>query len=216
LRPAKLKPELDAIISRAGREAWENACRLAWRTAPRTGRQNHPRVAMPDFVHSVADWICEEMSLAPVDRIALLFAVYERMPCYALLLVGPLQCAEGCPQALALWQAKVRELLAAEEDALADPVGYWLWCGPFEDINEAEPWWRALTAPGGPPRLFERLLEHSGPVPYALKAELYERLLPDERWRPFILRSLDNSSADLFGQIDWADAERVKRRLRSS
>lgn len=210
-----MKPELDQIKHRAGREAWEGACRIAWRMAPGTGKSGRESVPLPDFVYSVADWICDDMGLPPVDRIALLAAVYERMPCFALLIIGPTRCAGDCPQAMALWKARVRGLLSGEDDALADPVAYWLWCGPFEDTEEvAESWWRTLTNSDPPARLVERLLEHSGPVSYPLKAELYQRLLSEERWHPLIFKSLCFSRQDYYGQIDIDDAHRVFRRLR--
>jgi hypothetical protein len=208
-----MKPKLDEIITRIGVEAFAEACEVAWKEAPGTGRKESSS-STPNFALHVEEWLHDDPSLTPAQRIALLFAIYERMPCYALLMTGPKWCAEDCPIAQKVWEAKVRELLGADQDALADPVGYWLWCGPFEDNrDEVEPWWRLCAAPGGPPRLYERLLEHSGPVPYDLKAELYDRLLPDERWHLYIYRSLNASYGDIYGQVDIERATEMYDRL---
>jgi hypothetical protein len=210
-----MKPALDEIITRAGKEAFEEACRVAWRTAPGTGKSDGDRGI--DLAHDLYNWILYDMPLAATERVALLFAVYERMPCYSLLLVAPTWSwsEDSTPEALALCQAKYREFLGSDEDALADPIAYSIWCGPFEGVGEeVESWWRALAAEGGPPRLYERLLEHSGPVPWELKEELYERLLPDERWHPHIFRSLHASRNDVYGQIDSAKAWALFQRLR--
>jgi hypothetical protein len=209
-----MKRALDEIISRVGKAEFADACLLARQTAPGAGKSDKPYQAMPDFVYGLDNWI-EELTPEPIDRIALLFAVYERMPCYALVAFAPSWLAADSPDALALWQRKYREFLAAEDDALADPIAYELWCGRFEGADkEVESWWRALTEGDCSSRLVERLLEHSGPVPYPLKAELYERILPDERYHPHVFRSLLGSCHDYFGQIDREKARQVFRRLR--
>lgn len=198
-----MKPELDQIIHLAGRDAFAEACQIARRTAPGFGKSGRDPAPTPDFVYDISSWIIDDLRLAPLDAVALLFAIYERMPSYALLIASPAQYADDSPAALALFQSKCREMLGADDDALADPIGYWLWCGPFEDGKEVvESWWHVLTSDEGPPRLFERLLEISGPVPWPLKAELYERLFPDQRWHPFIRRSLEASQGDLYGNYD--------------
>jgi hypothetical protein len=208
-----MKPKLDEIITRIGADVFAEACQAAQMDAPGTGKCGKESWDTPGFVLDIENWLHDDTSLTPSQRIALLFALYERMPCYALLMTGPKWCAEDCPIARRLWEVKVRELLGAEQDALADPIGYWLWCGPFEDMGEVEPWWHVCAAPGGPPRLYERLLKHSGPVPYDLKAELYDRLLPDERWHLYIYRSLNASQGDIYGQIDIERATELYDRL---
>lgn len=61
--------------------------------------------------------------------------------------------------------------------------------------------------------LLQRVLIHSGPVPYDLKRELYERLLPDEKWHYYIYRSLLHSAFDMYGKIHRKDAGQVLEQL---
>jgi hypothetical protein len=210
-----MKRLLDEIVERAGRAAFEEACRVAWKAAPGTGKSDSGESGVIDLATDLSFWILDEMALASSERVGLLFAVYERMPCYSLIFMIPTWSTQASPEALALCQSMYRLFLGSDEDALAEPIGYSLWCGPFEGMREeVELWWRALAEGDGPPRLFERLLEHSGPVPYDLKEELYERLLPNEHFHPFIFRSLLFSRHDVRGQLDEKKARQLFRQLR--
>src|SRR5262245_39528909 len=100
-----MKPALDEIISRVGKAEFAAACELARRTAPGTGEWGKDSEPMPDFVYyRIIGWIQEAVP-TPTERIALLFAIYERLPCYALLSATPDVLADDLPEALLLWRA---------------------------------------------------------------------------------------------------------------
>jgi hypothetical protein len=92
------------------------------------------------------------------------------------------------------------------EPCHADPVAYKLWIDMFEDVTTVEEAWRGVTNACASDRALNRLLDVSGPVPYALKLELYEKLLPRPETHPGILRSLYFSAHDAFGIIDAPQA----------
>ena len=104
-------------------------------------------------------------------------------------------------------------MLASEHDALADPISYVMWCDLFESARVEEAW-RALITSEIDERLFERVLIASGPVPFPLKAELYTRLIGQQRWHYFIFRSLLHSAYDYFGNVEPTQALAVLERLK--
>ena len=57
-----------------------------------------------------------------------------------------------------------------------------------------------------PAALLDRVLEASGPVPFAWKEALYARLLPDPARHMAIFHSLLGSRFDVYGEIDPARA----------
>ena len=91
---------------------------------------------------------------------------------------------------------------------------YALWCGYFEDSAVVKEAWDALTGSDTPSAALRAVLRASGPVPYELKAALYERLLPDPAWHEAIGESLLWSTVDTFGQVERAAARRVLQQLR--
>jgi hypothetical protein len=60
----------------------------------------------------------------------------------------------------------------------------------------------------------ERLLDVAGPVPWTLKAALYQRLLPDPAWHRANFRSLLVSRFAAYGQIDAPSALTLLNQLR--
>jgi hypothetical protein len=110
--------------------------------------------------------------------------------------------------------AWVRATLSAEDDALAHPLEYMLWCDFFEaDEDRATEAWTYLVDSESPDRLLQRVLVSSGPAPYALKSCLYDRLLPDRKWHSYIYRSIVHNMNDLYGSIDFYQAKQVLKQL---
>lgn len=70
-----------------------------------------------------------------------------------------------------------------------------------------------LTVPDAAPALLRAVLPISGPVPYALKAPLYERLIADVAWHGAIFESLFGSAFDVFGNLNKNAARRLLARL---
>jgi len=132
------------------------------------------------------------------------------MPCYSLLPEFWSSYRELDVAAQSLLWTEFRSLLSDPDDRLADPVAYSMWCDFFESADTVSDAWRNLMNPGGlTDRGLERVLIMSGPVPYAQKSALYERLLPNTRWHYFIFRSLLHSTFDLYGAVVLDDARRI-------
>jgi hypothetical protein len=110
-----------------------------------------------------------------------------------------------------LWR-EYRDLLATDDDRLADPVAYSLWVDFFEDPETVGEAWRELTLDEDERRL-TRLLSVSGPVPWSLKAPLFERLAPDRRWHEPIVRALGGVAFDVYGDIDEHSAANLLSQL---
>ena len=135
------------------------------------------------------------------------------MPSYAVLMYGCRAYRRLGPLGRDAFWAAYRSLLAQEDDRLAAPVAYSLWVDYFEDSETVAEAWGGLTSADLGPRGLERLLHASGPVPWRLKAPLYESLLPDPAWHPAIFSGLVNSRFDTYGRIDVSAASRLLDRL---
>lgn len=209
---------IDKLVAAVGEDRFARACEWAWATAAGTGRSSEddtdtrwPR-DVTDVPHELEDLVWDEGPWT--ERLELAFELYREMPCYATLMYTRHHFPDWDDDAMKRFWDEYRSLLSHDDDRLADPVSYSLWCNYFEDPDSVEAAWSALTSPG---RLFERgmqrVLEVSGPVPYELKAPVYDRLVKDRSWHPFIFRSLLASAFDVFGKIDAKAARKVLARL---
>ena len=83
----------------------------------------------------------------------------------------------------------------------------------FEDRSTVEEAWRELTVRGpGSDLRIHRVLEVSGPVPYVLKAPLYEDLAADVDWHKSIIKGLIGSGT-MVGDLDVSRASMLMARL---
>ena len=197
------------LVSRVGAELFARASEHAWATAERTGRGGREeywrRRAMEDDelfgVRSdlaAAVWYAPE---SPKERVQLAMDLYREMPCSQLLNLEwyyP-DLDEGARELL--W-GEVRQIISHDDDRLADPMLYELWCGVFEDAVVVRDVWPALARPDDlTSRGIERLLGISGPVPWVLKSILYEQLIGDRRWHEAIDLAIYCSVFDLHGDV---------------
>ena len=142
------------------------------------------------------------------------FDVYREMPCYATLMYMRHYFFEWDEDARRRFWEEYRSLLSDDDDRLADPIAYSLWCDYFEDPASVEEAWTAVASPGAVSELgLRRVLDVSGPVPYHLKVPIYERLIGSKHWHPFIFRSLLDSAFDVYGQIDAKAARKLLDKL---
>ncbi|HEY3005481.1 MAG TPA: hypothetical protein VGJ44_24255 [Kribbellaceae bacterium] len=191
--------DLDRLMAHVGADRFRRACRAAWATAATTGRRRGAEVwpdDLADVPHELSDLVDGDLRLG--------FALYRAMPCYANLMYLGFSEHDD-----AFWD-RIRALLDVPDDRLANPVLYWLWCGPFESPSEVTDAWTRLTA-GADDRRLARLLDVSGPVPWRLKAPLIERYAG--RRPDLALRALEAASYDIHGDVDPAAARRLLDRL---
>ena len=211
---------LDVLKARVGKDAWESARLEAWRSAPQTGSiERWERAAdenMEPF-ESVRDALDQSTSEADsaAALVALYTGIYRELPSYGILFDLFHKCPyeRMVPQARESLWSFVREMLSAEEDALAEPVSYSMWCGFFEDPSTVDEAWSMLVSDESSPRLLRRILPASGPVPFPLKNALYDRLIGDRSWHDDIFRSLLFSATDVFGDFDREAARGVYLKL---
>lgn len=204
-----------------GRDLFAQACEMAWATAAATGVSSAAETIdeyaqwsedVHGVAHALADLVWDERE-PPEERVKMLVALYEAMPSYAVLMYawGPHRDFGAARKVF--WDA-YRRWLSDEDARLARPVSYSLWVDFFESPGSVEEAWREVSGFEAPyEKRLERVLVGSGPVPYDLKADLYESLLPLPRWHYFIFRSLLHSVFDVYGQIELSAARRVFRRL---
>jgi hypothetical protein len=210
---------IDELRAQVGAEKFAQAQRWAWETAADTGKtlSTGRTLDWPDEVtgvpHDLADAIWFDNDHPPLERVELHFALYRAMPCYANLMYADLSQLDT--ESLDWFWRYVRELLNDSDGRLADPVAYWLWCGPFEDPAEStEAWNRTVTGQGVGDRGLERALAASGPVPWQTKASLLRKLLPTVSWHRAIFHSIQASVFDVFGDVDAAEAKRLLASLK--
>lgn len=203
---------IDDLKARVGRETYEMASRHLRSDVDYEAKRGDDTQAQ-DAAHDIGDLLLYDADISDVDRVRLMFEVYRDLPTYGLLMYGTDRLSELSQEAQDLFWDQFRELLAHPNDALADQVAYTLWCELFEDPSWVGEAWKVLTKEPASDLLLQRVLIHSGPVPYDLKRELYERLLPDEKWHYYIYRSLLHSAFDVYGKIHRKDAGQVLEQL---
>jgi hypothetical protein len=205
----------DDLVAQVGSERYTRACEAAWASAAGAGRCGGAR----SFAGGPADvpdefgaaWYHSGAPLAELLEMAL--TLYREMPCYANTMeLVSFYDQFGVVEREAFWD-EVRSLLGSDDDRLADPMSYALWVDLFEDAGTVEEAWREATRRDATPweRRVARVLDVAGPVPWALKAELFEQLVGDVRWHPAIFRALAGSTFDVFGQLDPAAGALLER-----
>jgi hypothetical protein len=189
--------DLSDLADLVGAERFERACAMAWASAEDTGTRGG--MSWPDDLGNVP----HELSDAVEGDLELAFALYRAMPCYANMMyvghwgIGP-----------RFW-AQLRTLLDHADPRLANPVLYWLWCGPFEAAGaETETAWHEMTTEADGLRL-RRLFGASGPVPWRLKAPLLETLATNPEWHRTVRKAIEAAATDVFGSIDMPAARRL-------
>lgn len=200
----------EQLIEKVGRKAYAAACREAKRWAPSAGFGPGADLDLP---HDLSDLVWDS-NLKPAEKVRLLFELYFDMPDYAYLMYlygyyGDL------PQAVKHDVLKrYQAILNDGDDIHSAPVQLSLWVDFFEDRDTVVEAWQELLDGNENEQLIDRVLRASGPVPYDLKARLYERLIDDPRWHVAISLSLLHSIHDAFGDIDLEAARSVFAKLK--
>jgi hypothetical protein len=205
------KAEIIAIV---GKDVFEAAADLSLEAADSAygAVLSAPRLPGSDLLHRIADLIWDG-PYPWADKIGLLFDVYDEMPGYGHLMYVTHHYARFSKSDRLLWWRKVIERLDAAVPAIANPLGYSLWCDFFEDPDRVEEAWGHLTQGHPSEGVLRAALKASGPVRYAMKRRLYEQLNTDPKWHEWILESLRASASDVYGDIDRIDARRWLDRL---
>jgi hypothetical protein len=208
--------ELKLIV---GEKVYRKASDEARESAPGTGtartttdvRVEHAASAIDKIISAVLTHTWSETS--DRDLVSFFANLYREIPTYGLLyqLLITRKYEDLDPGSRAYLWAFFRDMLSSEDNSLADPVAYSIWCDFFETNRVNEAWSALVTKASG--RLLERVLLASGPVPFRLKRDLYAQLIEDERWHFYIYRSLLYSQFDVYGQIDLAEARGIFNRL---
>lgn len=175
-----------------------------------------PRQQLFDIADELltAVWALPEPELTRIDLLA---ELYRRLPSTDVLFGIAVHLYRGMSRAARteLWR-QLRACLDSEDERLADPVSCYLWCEWFEDPDRAivEEVWRCLVDGQPTDRALRRVLEHSGPVPVDLKAELVSRVIDDPDWHRSIFQALVDSRTAVYGRWDPAWARDVYAILR--
>ena len=147
------------------------------------------------------------------ERLSFALALYRDMPSYAnLMYVSTFFPQFETDVRTVFWDA-YRSLLGDADDRLANPVAYSLRVDYFEHPERAAEAWPEMTRSQASERSLKRLVPASGPVPYELKAPLYQQLALDPQSHEILFRGLFASQFDLYGKIDVPDAAQLLDRL---
>ena len=90
---------------------------------------------------------------------------------------------------------------------------YSLYFDIFEDPDRNEHAWTYFISKEPSELFLKTMLVNSGPVPYHLKHDLYEKLLPFEHFDLDIYKSIRHSCFDNCGQVDNHKALSILRQL---
>ncbi len=196
----------EKLVAQVGAERYAAACAWAWGTAAGTGRCGGAR-SFPGSLETVPGefgdaWWDAGASLG--ERLRMGLALYRAMPCYANTVQLHGFYGEFSPEDRErLWRA-YRAALEDPDDRLADPVAYSLWVDFFEDAATVEEAWHQATTAGEGERWerrITRVLDVAGPVPWALKDELFAGLCEQPRLQRAIYRAIAGSAFDVFGKL---------------
>lgn len=192
----------DDIIDLVGREAYDDASAILRRV------QRGPDPMLPHDV-SPAIW---DAPLPGVEKVALFFEVYDDLPGYAMLMYATGEHPGLDAAARDAWWRACLARIGGGDDVLREPILYSMWCDFFEDpvlVGEA---WSRLTSPGDR-RVTAAVLPASGPVPWALKAPVYEQAAAHPFFHAALFQGLLGSAVDVFGSIEVEPARRLLARL---
>ena len=201
-------------MERIGADHYRDACVSARRDAEREDF-GHGSLGNDDSSltpHEVSDELWD-LNASVRDKLELFFEIYDEMPASGLLMyVSHHYPAWPSSVKRQFWDG-VRTRFGGADRALARPLAYYLWCDWFEHGDFTREAWEALTTVDTPRVALQEVLIASGPVPWSMKTELYERLISDQRWHYYIYRSLLHSAFDIFGKIDHEEASAWLSRL---
>jgi hypothetical protein len=210
------------LVREVGANRWHQACVASVEDSSRKDFGRGPSTIHGsgfDMIPWEVESLIWEGEGALLEKFRLMVGAFDQMPQYAFLLQLTFHLEEFTAQErMEVWQwAKQR--LQTHPSAVSNPVGYWLWCDVFESgakperIAIAREGFLELTKDVRLETVVESVLENSGPVPFELKAKLYERLMQDKKWHPWIFESLLRSAGDVYGHLDVVAARKVVSRL---
>jgi len=212
-----------ALAAQVGEERYQRAREEAWRTAgeifhlDRGGQPATQTDADDDAVelvpHELADWIWYDANLTVRERLDFALTLYRDMPSYANLMYVSMFFPKFETHVRTVFWDAYRALLGDADDRLANPVAYSLWVDYFEDAERAAEAWDEMTRSQPSERSLKRLVPASGPVPYELKAPLYQQLALDQQSHEILFRGLFASQFDIYGKIDVVDATQLLYRV---
>jgi hypothetical protein len=212
--------KFEELVAVVGEERYRAACRWAWRTAAGTGERSEPQSgasALDEVPHELADvWHDGKTSLP--DRVDLALRIYQEMPCYANTMeLKSFYGKFGTAEKRRFWDM-YRAALDSDDDRLAEPVAYSLWVDFYEDQETVHEAWQETSRcdETASRRRLQRVLEIAGPVPWHLKEPVFEQLIGDAAWHPFIFRALVGSAFDAYGALDPRAAKTWLDRLHLS
>lgn len=197
---------ITSLAESVGQEAFAEACREA-----HAGKG----LADSDVPHRLSDRLWYDGNESLADRLRVAIELYQRMPGYGHLMYWRHADFDDATQQV-MWDA-YRDFLGDDRGSVAEPAAYSLWVDYFEDPATVARAWQEVAGPQEPrrPRL-ERVLGASGPVPWALKAPLYEKLANEGGWDEPLLEGLYGSCIDIYGSLDRVSAQRLLGRLDAS
>ena len=160
---ARLSPvDVEDLRRAIGAERFDAACRERWAADDLLGSRDGPGADVP---HELSDPMWFEGALTAAERIDLLFAVYERMPGYALLMyaTGPLRGVHDAGEG-ALLGGLPRAARAARARGWPSPWSTRCGSTTTRTPSTAEEAWRETSGQAGDwERRLERILPAAGP-----------------------------------------------------
>lgn len=205
-----------AVVAAVGPERYRSATGPAQQVARYFGTPDFYKAAGvsedADLPHAIGSLVMDS-TLPDLAKMALLLDIHEDLPTYGILYVIAIYWFDFGQEAHELFWRTAREVLDAEQDVRAGPLAYALAVDFFEDGRVVHEAWSALVRDDASPRLLERMLDNSGPVPASLREPLYSRLMQDPAWHPAILRSLLHSREQYHERADKERALRILQQL---
>lgn len=202
------------IIAEVGKNIYDELCKQAERAAPKTGGDSPlEEQFISDIPHEIMTDFIWESDLSVREKIQLTFDLYDDMPCYAYLMYLKLHYSDFAPEEKLFCLHQIRNRINSGKLEYSKPAAYSLWVDFFEDQSTVRETWEIMTDKTMPEEGLQQMLIASGPVPFELKKELYERLIRQKKWHCYIFRSLLHSRFDVYGQLNRKEARKLLEQL---
>jgi hypothetical protein len=175
--------------------------------------------SLKDQNHDPGDLIEKlwETKLPVKEKIFLSLDIYDLYPSYSVLSNMWLEykCSDEIKREFNdIIFKKYQDELSTSDKRLSESTEYSLYFDVFEDPDRNKDAWNYFLNNNPTNKFLKIMLANSGPVPYDLKHQLYEKLIKDENFHLDIYKSIRHSCFDNCGIINKEQAKYIFTKLK--
>jgi hypothetical protein len=168
-----------------------------------------------DVASEIADFIWwDDEKLDIKEKLYLTLQLFDQKPEYGVTMQLSINFDKMNKSIKDIMWNHYRSHLSNGDTLQSDQIKYSLWVDFFEDGETVEEAWNKMVGDYRDNIVLKQLLTISGPVPFKLKNDLYEKVIDNDEWHEYILDSLVGSFFDVYGKIDFHKARTILDKLK--